>query len=275
MLTRMVVVALLAIAMNASAQDGGRRGGRDDRFRPEFDRPSEPRVIGGMPGAPGPVVRGAPYSATMVTETTQVLPDGNRIRQTTTGRFFRDSEGRVRSETSLSGLGFLSPALAGRGGSVPMVFITDPVSGVSYVLNQRDKSFTKSRVPGGDDHSGGPQNGPGVPKGGRPPQGPPRGPNMREESLGRQTLEGVAAYGRRSVMTIPAGQIGNEQPIQIVSERWYSPELRTVVMSRHSDPRSGETVFRVVSITRSEQPLSLFQPPADYQAAEWRSGRGK
>jgi hypothetical protein len=113
MLTRMVVVALLAISMNATAQDGGRRGGRDDRFRPEFDRPGEPRIIGGAPGAPGPVVRGAPYSATMVTETTQVLPDGNRIRQTTTSRFFRDSEGRVRSETSLSGLGFLSPALAG------------------------------------------------------------------------------------------------------------------------------------------------------------------
>jgi hypothetical protein len=275
MLTRMVVVALLAIAMNATAQDGGRRGGRDDRFRPEFDRPGEPRIIGGAPGAPGPVVRGAPYSATMVTETTQVLPDGNRIRQTTTSRFFRDSEGRVRSETSLSGLGFLSPALAGRGGSAPMVFITDPVAGVSYVLNLRDKSYTKSRVPGGDSHPAGPGSGPGVQRELRPPQRPPRSPRMREESLGRQTLEGVVGYGRRSIMTIAAGQIGNEQPIQIISERWYSPELRTVLMSRHSDPRSGETVFRLVNINRSEQPASLFQPPADYRSSDWRGSRGK
>jgi hypothetical protein len=74
-------------------------------------------------------------------------------------------------------------------------------------------------------------------------------------------------------VTIPAGQIGNEQQIQIASERWYSPELQTVVLSRHSDPRTGETVFRLANVSRSEQPLSLFQPPSDYKLKDMRGDR--
>jgi hypothetical protein len=62
--------------------------------------------------------------------------------------------------------------------------------------------------------------------------------------------------------------MGNEQPMQIVSEMWYSPDLQTTVLSKHSDPRDGETVFRLVDISRSEPPASLFQPPSDYQVSE-------
>ena len=86
----------------------------------------------------------------------------------------------------------------------------------------------------------------------------------KSESLGKQTIEGLEAEGTRSVMTIPAGQIGNERPIEIVSERWYSPELQTVILSRHSDPRFGENVYRLVNINRSEPAPALFQVPADY-----------
>ena len=63
----------------------------------------------------------------------------------------------------------------------------------------------------------------------------------KKESLGKQLIEGVEAEGTRSTVTIAAGEIGNERAIEIVSERWYSPELQTVVMTRHSDPRFGET----------------------------------
>ena len=71
-----------------------------------------------------------------------------------------------------------------------------------------------------------------------------------------------------SCLTIPAGTIGNDLPIQIVSERWYSPELKTVVMSKHSDPRMGDTVYRLTNINRSEPSRSLFEAPADYTVAE-------
>ena len=91
---------------------------------------------------------------------------------------------------------------------------------------------------------------------------------VRKESLGKQTIEGVEAEGTRETFTIGAGEIGNEQPIQVVSERWYSPELQTVVMSRHSDPRFGETTFRLTNINRSEPARSLFEVPADYTVKE-------
>lgn len=88
------------------------------------------------------------------------------------------------------------------------------------------------------------------------------------ESLGKQMIEGVEAEGTRSTTTIPAGEIGNELPIKIVSERWYSPELQTVVMTKRSDPRMGETLYRLTNISRSEPARTLFEVPADYTVKE-------
>jgi hypothetical protein len=79
-------------------------------------------------------------------------------------------------------------------------------------------------------------------------------------------IEGVQAEGTRTTLTIPAGAIGNDLPIQVVSERWYSPELQTVVMTKHSDPRMGDTTYRLTNINRNEPAPSLFQAPADYTA---------
>jgi TonB family protein len=89
-----------------------------------------------------------------------------------------------------------------------------------------------------------------------------------QESLGRQTIEGVQAEGSRTTVRIPAGAIGNERPIQVVSERWYSPELQTLVMTRHSDPRFGETTFRLTNISRTEPDHSLFEVPAGYKITD-------
>jgi hypothetical protein len=85
---------------------------------------------------------------------------------------------------------------------------------------------------------------------------------VKHEDLGTQTIEGVSAEGKRETVTIPAGQIGNERPIEIITETWSSPELHTIVLRKHSDPRVGETVFRLTNINRSEPDASLFQPPA-------------
>ncbi|HYX41041.1 MAG TPA: energy transducer TonB [Pyrinomonadaceae bacterium] len=92
----------------------------------------------------------------------------------------------------------------------------------------------------------------------------PRGPKPVRESLGTQNIEGVAAEGTRFTVTLPAGSVGNEQPINIVDEHWFSSELHTLVMSKHSDPRFGETTYRLTNINRSEPAHSLFEVPADY-----------
>jgi hypothetical protein len=102
--------------------------------------------------------------------------------------------------------------------------------------------------------------------------------NAVKESLGRQLVEGVQADGTRVTITIPAGEIGNERPIQIVRENWYSPELQMVVMSRHTDPRSGETTYRLTNINRAEPAKSLFEVPPGFTVSEglpggvWKQG---
>jgi hypothetical protein len=98
------------------------------------------------------------------------------------------------------------------------------------------------------------------------------GQNLKIESLGRQAMEGVPAEGRRTTMTIPAGQAGNDLPLHIVVENWYSPDLKTTVLSKHSDPRNGETVTRLTNISRGEPSHMLFEVPADYKVSESAAG---
>jgi len=87
----------------------------------------------------------------------------------------------------------------------------------------------------------------------------------RTEELGVQNIEGVEATGTRTITTIPAGEIGNERPIEIVYEKWYSNDLQLVVMSKHSDPRFGEQTYRLTNIQRSEPDPSLFELPQGYR----------
>ena len=94
-----------------------------------------------------------------------------------------------------------------------------------------------------------------------PPAPPTRGEPNRSA---RSSIEGVQAEGTRNVVTIPAGTIGNQAPIEMVSERWFSPELGVVVMSRRTDPRFGETTYRLQNIARGEPSPELFQVPSDY-----------
>jgi hypothetical protein len=96
--------------------------------------------------------------------------------------------------------------------------------------------------------------------------------NEVKEQLGKQSIEGIEAEGTRTTVTIPAGEIGNERPIEIVSERWYSPELQLVVMTRHSDPRFGETTYKLTHINRTEPAKALFEVPADFTVKEGSVG---
>ena len=95
-----------------------------------------------------------------------------------------------------------------------------------------------------------------------------RNSSARSEALGKQNINGVEAEGTRSTVTIPAGEIGNERAIEIVSERWYSPELQVIVMTRHTDPRFGENSYQLTNINRSEPARELFEVPAGYTIQE-------
>jgi hypothetical protein len=114
--------------------------------------------------------------------------------------------------------------------------------------------------------------GPGAP--GSEPSDEPVNPNVTKESLGAQTVNGVSAQGTRFTRTIPAGKIGNDKPITVTREIWYSSDLQMVVQSKHSDPRFGETTYSLTNIQRNEPPASLFTVPSDYSVKQGNEHRG-
>ncbi len=236
---------------------------------------------------------GAPYSAEAVTESTQLLADGNRISRKSVTRIYRDGEGRTRREEMDDT------------GTVITISIVDPVAHVSYVLDPATRSAYRDQVllrtpmvargRGGapadiaakleaESRARGSietrRSGTDAPPPPPPPPPLPGAPGTKAftegmagggvvtEDLGQQTVEGLSANGTRSTTTIPAGAIGNLQPIKVVAEQWVSPDLQVLVLTKHSDPRSGETTYRLQNIVRAEPDRSLFTVPPDYTLKE-------
>jgi len=215
---------------------------------------------------PGKVVTGAPYSAVRITETTQTLADGTTINRKVQSNVFRDSQGRLRRETTMPAIG----PLAANGQPKTFIVIHDPVAGASYELHPEEKSAVQLRGHGGAS-AGGNKNPDGLQ--GRFEahlQEEIANGTIKKEDLGTQTIGGLSTQGTRYTRTIPAGQIGNSKPIAITNEVWYSPDLQIVVKSTHSDPRFGTTTYTVSNIQRQEQAASLFAVPTDYTVTQGR-----
>jgi hypothetical protein len=227
---------------------------------------------------PGKALKNAPYAADSTSETVQVLADGNRIVNKQSSKMYRDSEGRTRVENSLAPVGPWVP----QNGNFSLTIIDDPVSGEHYTLNNKEKIATKMSFPKNESmtkaftwasSSAGTISkdvmvgGPAVMTFQRHAEGPFKSPakEFKSESLGKQTIEGVVCDGTRTTVTIAPGQIGNEREIVIVTESWVSPELGMEILRKHTDPRSGETTYKISNLVRGDQPKSLFEVPADYK----------
>jgi len=283
------------------------------------------------------IVKNAPYTAEAVTESIQLLPDGNRIVRKSSTLLARDGAGRTRQER--------------KGDRRSGVYIYDPMDGRSIVLNENSRTATRiprvpempsppvpptppvpgaSGVPGvpgagaGAGAGGGAGGGAGAGAGagarasagsrdvevqpgrvivrsrnrsgdastdsedvrvevirigrdehaGAIPPMPPMPPLMlpivprgkgETKNLGTREFDGIKADGTMTSHTIPAGEIGNEKPIVVSSERWFSPELHIVVYAKTSDPRAGETIYRLTNVKKGEPSAELFKVPADYR----------
>ena len=86
----------------------------------------------------------------------------------------------------------------------------------------------------------------------------------KKESLGTQTMEGIAVQGERLTSTIEAGAIGNDRPISTVTERWYSPDLQAYVLTKRTDPRNGDETTKLTNVHRGEPSPVLFELPPGY-----------
>jgi hypothetical protein len=222
-------------------------------------------------GLMGPTVKGAPYSADGVTETTQTLGDGTHINRQETYTIYRDGEGRIRRESG------------------DEVWISDPVAKTSYVLHPKQQTARKLGLSNAvvklDKQMAVP-----------PPPPPPPPPGVADklaeakadavyfrqsadgkmwqsdagktEALGKQSMEGVEVEGSRTTTVIPQGKVGNDRPMQMVRERWESADLHVTVLSKHLDPMMGDTVERLTNIQRVEPDPALFQIPAGYAVIE-------
>jgi len=249
---------------------------------------AQQKVMLEIAGAEVSVVKGKPYSADTSTETVQTLADGNRIAHRTVSKFYRDSEGRTRREQTFGNVDPEHPSP-----HEVKVFIDDPVNGTSLVLDpgsntleklqrndnlsamQRDDAdgaqimlkLVKDSETNGQsapakvffnrDHSSNPDNGPLVIS--------DENRNIVKEDLGTRNIEGVDCIGTRQTSTIPAGAIGNEKPISIVTETWFSEAIGAVVESTSDDPRFGKTTYQLTNLKLSEPPRSLFEPPANFK----------
>ncbi len=300
-------------------------------------------------------VKGAPYSADVSTETNRALADGNVISKKTSGRVYRDGEGRTRQETVVNGeaksIQLRDPVegkavmlLPGTKKAVRMpsfawqshgkdlkvlrlgereIRVEDGkvsidgkeipgkielrVAGKEIVVDNgrvtvdgkelghgdRGRKVVVKRVDEGEGGDGSKREEVRVhvvrgPEGkdaalhmphfplleGAPMPGFDRALLKAKGAttpLGEKDFDGVRAQGKATTRTIPAGEIGNRNPIVITTESWYSPELQVTVYSRHSDPREGETVYRLSNIRRGEPAADLFKVPEDYAA---KRGRG-
>ena len=216
----------------------------------------------------GQPVKGAPLSGDFVVSRDTTLADGNRIHNESTSKVYRDAEGRVRREV---GLNLATPATGNVKRSI--VVITDPVAGKRYTLNPDNKTAREmpAHGPRHQDKStevhinamGGPD-GPGAVAidvvGGH------GGPDeVTKEQLGTKAVNGIQAEGVRVARTIPAGAIGNDKPIEVVTERWFSPDLQIAVMTVHTDPMMGTVTTKLVNVVRGDPDASLFQVPSDYR----------
>lgn len=267
-------VCLAAVVPAAVAAQGRQAGPVDPARAPERARELE-RLATVMSRSAaftsdvlaGPVVTDAPFSADATTTVTQILGDGTRIEQTTNARFYRDRAGRVRREQTILGLGAL-------GNNMQTITIApDPAEGTAFTLDPTTR--TARRVPRMAIPLAGNMtfrtNGGTILVAGRtggPPLGGAAGSSPTEEMLGARQFEGVKVLGRKTTSIIPTGQIGNDRPIEITDERWESPELRMLIYSRNSDPRTGVVEYRLTNINRSEPPADLFTVPQDYAISQ-------
>lgn len=243
------------------------------------------------------LVTGAPYSAQIVTESVQPFADGNSITHTSTSAVYRDALGRTRREQNINVVG---PSQVS-GSAIQFITIDDPVSGTHYTLNPNKMTATQFSTSGSMSATSGvvypkkviPGDGGNVSityfssedgvttvgrgRGGNLSVSPSQvsSDNVTTESLGADTMQGLSVLGTRVTRTIPAGQLGNAQPILIITDKWYSQDLQIEVKTVHSDPRTGTTTTTVTNLSRNEPNPALFTVPPGYTITTPGSGANK
>jgi hypothetical protein len=228
-------------------------------------------------------IAGQPYEAHKVTRSVWRLADGTTITHESGSQIARDSEGRIREELVIVNASSLGGKQLNHTSS--SVTIGDPVDHSMLIWTGEDPKLVMRmalpQLPARPHTTGGVFGGLVAPP--RPVKlANATGPNtvkpareddrsretVHTEDLGKQSLAGVLATGKRTTTVIPIGKIGNDRPITVVHEEWYSPDLKIVVKSLDSDPRSGDRTMELEGVTRGDPSPALFQAPEGAKVTE-------
>jgi hypothetical protein len=220
------------------------------------------RGFGMGPGRGHALVTGAPYSATETVSTIQTLASGNTITHQDVRQVYRDSDGRVRTERTVT-----PPAGSGKS-AFTAIEISDPVAGYRYLLNS--STLTAIQMPLPKPRTGTPLSGSTT----TPPARPQRpGVTIATTDLGSRSVNGISETGKQVTETIAAGTIGNTAAITVTRTSWIATDLKVPVSIQSSDPRFGNVDMELTNISTAEPAATLFQVPSNYTIKTGGSGR--
>lgn len=206
--------------------------------------PGDGSVSEWMSGERIPAIAGLPFSAKVVLETVSQLQDGTQITHTTYNIDARDSAGRTRNEMRnwipadgaeprLTRIELFDPATRMRTELFPLTKIARQWSTVA----------TQALTPAA-----------GAVK-----------PETTRVQIGTDTMEGLPVRGTRVSQTYATGALGNDRPLTIVTEYWFSAELRINLLTKRSDPRHGVQTVRVTELVREEPDAGMFAVGDEYK----------
>jgi hypothetical protein len=232
--------------------------------------PAIPAVIAAvMPRAANwGAVKSLPFSATETTTREQNLSDGTVIKSTVEVQLARDSEGRLRAESSLK-----PDASGAPQGRVVTLWNPNDGKAITWITGNPSATFASiTHLPESQLNSflstlaSSPQSATHP-----PPQrklAASDSPNFQTESLSEQSIAGVQATGTRITQVIPAGTVDNDRDFTVVSETWTSTELKTTVRQVSSDPRTGTVTTELSNIDRTEPDPALFKVPSNVRVTD-------
>jgi hypothetical protein len=215
------------------------------------------------------------YYLELKTTTVQTLANGTTITNERGETEARDSQGRSMSAHQVT----TQVDSDGTTHVETFFYVNDPVENTQTDWNTQRKEANVLKLPPKEERHGcwadesghmrisygpiAPQVRPATTLTPRPVQQPFR-EQPKTEDLDPLVIEGLEVHGHRTTTVIPAGQIGNDQPLVSTTEVWFSPLVGRPLRQITDDPRMGRSTTEVVKLDLSDPPPETFQPPEGY-----------